>query len=94
MPSLPLTQLDERGLAADIDNRTFSLTFAQPVPVKDLLLLLVRGTSLSVAPDPSIAGTFFGEFSKADDLEMTERFFHQRQGVWTLFLARFIPVVR
>ena len=61
MPTLPLTQLDERALAADLDNRTFTLTFAQAVPVKDLLLLLVRGTSLSVVPDPSITGTFIGE---------------------------------
>jgi hypothetical protein len=58
---LPLTQLDERALAADLDNRTFSLTFAQPVPVRDLLLLLVRGTSLSIVPDPAIEGTFMGE---------------------------------
>lgn len=61
MPALPLTQLDERVLAGDLDNRTFTLTFGQPVPVKDLLLLLVRGTSLSVIPDPGIAGTFIGE---------------------------------
>ena len=61
MPPLPLTQLDERVLAVDLDNRTFSLTFAQPVPVKDLLLLLVRGTNLSVVPDPTISGTFIGE---------------------------------
>ena len=56
MPTLPLTQLDERALAADLDNRTFTLTFAQPVPVRDLLLLLVRGTSLSIVPDPAIGG--------------------------------------
>ena len=61
MPTLPLTQLDERPLAADFDNRTFTLTFAQPVPIKDLLLLLVRGTTLSVVPDPAIAGSFIGE---------------------------------
>jgi MSHA biogenesis protein MshL len=61
MPALPLTQLDERVLAGDLDNRAFTMTFAQPVPVKDLLLLLVRGTSLSVVPDPSIAGAFIGE---------------------------------
>ncbi len=61
MPALPLTQIDERVLAGDLDNRTFSLTFAQPVPVKDLLLLLVRGTSLSVVPDPAVGGTFIGE---------------------------------
>ena len=28
------------------------------------------------------------------DLEWTERFFHRRSGTWTLFLCRFIPVVR
>jgi type II secretory pathway component GspD/PulD (secretin) len=61
LPTLPLTQLDERALAADFDNRTFTLTFALPVPIRDLLLLLVRGTSLSVAPDPAINGTFIGE---------------------------------
>ena len=61
MPTLPLTQLDVRAQAADLDNRTFTLTFAQPVPIKDLLLLLVRGTSLSVVPDPAIAGSFIGE---------------------------------
>jgi type II secretory pathway component GspD/PulD (secretin) len=61
MPALPLTQLDERGPAADLDNRTFTLTFAQPVPVRDLLLLLVRGTNLSLVPDPALTGSFIGE---------------------------------
>ena len=61
LPALPLTQLNERALAADLDNRTFTLTFAQPVPVRDLLLLIVRGTSLSIVPDPTIEGTFIGE---------------------------------
>ncbi len=61
MPTLPLTQLDERALSADLDNRTFSLTFAQPVAVQEVLLLLVRGTSLSLVPDPSISGMFIGE---------------------------------
>jgi MSHA biogenesis protein MshL len=61
LPTLPLTQLDERALAADLDNRAFTLTFAQPVAIRDLLLLLVRGTSLSIVPGPDIAGTFIGE---------------------------------
>jgi type II secretory pathway component GspD/PulD (secretin) len=61
MPVLPLTQLDEHTLAADLANRTFTLTFAQPVAVRELLLLLVRGTNLSIVPDPSISGTFIGE---------------------------------
>ena len=61
MPTLPLTQLDERGPAADLDNRAFTLSFAQPIPVRDLLLLLVRGTNLSLVPDPAITGAFIGE---------------------------------
>jgi MSHA biogenesis protein MshL len=61
MPPLPLTQLDQRGAAADLDARAFTLTFAQPVPVTDLLLLIVRGTSLSVVPEPSATGSFIGE---------------------------------
>jgi type II secretory pathway component GspD/PulD (secretin) len=60
MPVLPLTQLDEHTLAADLDNRTFTLTFAQPVAVRELLLLLVRAESQHRA-DPSISGTFIGE---------------------------------
>lgn len=28
------------------------------------------------------------------DLELTERFFARRRGAWTLFLSRFLPVVR
>jgi len=28
------------------------------------------------------------------DLELTERYFHRRQGLYTVFAARFIPVVR
>jgi type II secretory pathway component GspD/PulD (secretin) len=61
MPTLPLTELEDRALAADLDNRAFTLTFAQPMPIKDVLLLLVRGTSLSIVPDPSIGGSFVGE---------------------------------
>lgn len=61
LPTLPLTQLDERAPSPELDNRTFSLTFAQPVPVRDVLLLLVRGTSLSVVPDPGVNGSFTGE---------------------------------
>ena len=61
MPPLPLTQLDNRAQSPDLDNRAFSLTFAQPVAINDVLLLLVRGTNLSVVPDPSIGGSFIGD---------------------------------
>jgi type II secretory pathway component GspD/PulD (secretin) len=53
--------MDDRLLAADLDSRAFTLTFARPVAVQDLLLLFVRGTKLSVVPDPAIGGAFIGE---------------------------------
>jgi len=56
-----MTQIDDRLLAADLDNRTFALTFPLPVPIQDLLLQLVRGTSLSMIPDPGISGAFIGD---------------------------------
>lgn len=58
---LPLTQLDDRSAAPELDNRLLTLTFPQPIPVRDLLLLLVRGTALSIAPDAGVAGSFSGE---------------------------------
>jgi type II secretory pathway component HofQ len=61
MPQLPLTQLDHRSHSPDLDNRALSLTFAEPVAVSDVLLLLVRGTNLSVVSDPSIGGSFVGD---------------------------------
>jgi type II secretory pathway component HofQ len=61
LPPLPQTELDQGPLAADLDGRTFSLTFGQPVPISDLLLLLVRGTSLSIVPGPGVTGSFMGE---------------------------------
>ena len=61
LPVLPLTQLDERAGSADLDNRTFTHTFPEPVPVREALLRLVSGTGLSIVPDPDATGTFTGE---------------------------------
>jgi type II secretory pathway component GspD/PulD (secretin) len=58
---LPLTQLDERTSSPDLDNRTVTLTVAQPLAVQDLLMQIVRGTSLSIVAEPNIGGTFIGE---------------------------------
>lgn len=41
--------------------QAFSLSFAEPIPIRDLLLLLVRDTGISVVPDPNVDGTFIGE---------------------------------
>jgi type II secretory pathway component GspD/PulD (secretin) len=58
---LLLTQLDERAPSADLDNRTVTITFAEPLAMRDLLLQLVRGTSLSVVAGSDVGGTFIGE---------------------------------
>ena len=62
LPSLPATRLDDRPAAANLDApRPLSLTFARPLPVRDVLLLLFRGTPFSVVVDPGVSATFAGE---------------------------------
>ena len=62
VPGLPVTQLDDRTRSADLDApQRLTLSFSEPANVKDVLLLLVRGTPLSIAIDPEIRGTFVGE---------------------------------
>jgi len=60
LPPLAVSQIDE-GRRSDAMNQTVSLSFAEPIAIRDLLLLLVRETNLSVVPDPDIQGTFSGE---------------------------------
>lgn len=61
LPVLPLTQLDEREQAPDLDSRTFTVSFVQPTPMRDVLMMLVRGTNLSIVPGPDVNGAFIGE---------------------------------
>jgi type II secretory pathway component HofQ len=61
LPFLPLTQLDERAASAELDTRTVSLTVTEPQAMRGLLVAIVRGTSLSVAADPSVNGAFAGD---------------------------------
>ncbi len=58
---LPLTQLDARTSSADLDGATISLTFSEPVPVREALVAFVRGTSLSIVTAPEATGTFIGD---------------------------------
>jgi len=60
LPPLAVSQIDE-GRRSDAMNQTVSLSFAEPIAIRDLLLLLVRDTNLSVVPDPDVQGTFSGE---------------------------------
>lgn len=60
LPPLAVTQLEVQQLKGA--EPTFSLSFSEPIPIRDLLLLLVRDTNISVVPDPSVEGpTFIGE---------------------------------
>jgi MSHA biogenesis protein MshL len=59
---LAVTQLDERQQGSDLDSgRPVTITLADPTPITDLLVMLVRDTRLSVVPDPDVQGTFRGE---------------------------------
>jgi MSHA biogenesis protein MshL len=70
LSSLPLTQLDDRGPSADLDGpRRVALSLARPLPLRDMLLLLVNGTPLSIVTDDSVEGTFIGDLK---DLTMRQ----------------------
>jgi type II secretory pathway component HofQ len=62
-PGLPSTNPVTRAAGpADLDGpRTVSLTFARPVPIREVLVLLVRGTPFSAVLDPGVRTTFSGE---------------------------------
>jgi MSHA biogenesis protein MshL len=61
MPPLPITQLDVHQADPELDGQRISLGFSDPTPIRDILLLLVRDTRLSVIPDPSLEQTFIGD---------------------------------
>jgi MSHA biogenesis protein MshL len=59
---LAVTQLDERQQGSDLEsNRPLDITLAEPTPIIDLLMMLVRDTRLSIVPDPDVTGTFQGD---------------------------------
>jgi type II secretory pathway component HofQ len=62
LSALPLTHLDDRGPSADLDGpRRVALSLARPLPLRDMLLLLVNGTPFSIVTDDSVDGTFIGD---------------------------------
>jgi type II secretory pathway component HofQ len=68
--SLPLTKLDDRSSTADLDGpRRVMLSLARPLPLRDMLLLLVNGTPFSLVTDESVEGTFVGDLR---DLSMRQ----------------------
>src|SRR4249920_3221153 len=62
LPPLPVTQIDQRDAAASLDSqRGLSLGFAEPMPIGEVLQLLVACTPFSLAVDSDATGTFRGE---------------------------------
>jgi type II secretory pathway component GspD/PulD (secretin) len=71
LPDLPVTKLDVRQPAplsvsrgaerSDLDARKITLAVGQPTPIRDVILLVVRGSRFSTVIDSSITGTFTGE---------------------------------
>lgn len=61
--ALPVVRLADPA-KADLDaRREISLTFAEPMGIRDVVLMLFRGTPFSVVFDPAVDGTFSGELS-------------------------------
>lgn len=59
---LPVTRLEEPGASAILDaGRPLSLRLAAPMPIREVLLLLIRNTGLSLVAGPGVEGTFVGE---------------------------------
>jgi type II secretory pathway component HofQ len=66
----PATELDERRPGAELDGpRRLSLSVSRPMPLRELLMLLVNGTPLSIVNDEGVDGTFLGELK---DLSMRQ----------------------
>ena len=60
LPPLAVSQIED-GRRSEAMNQTFSLSFAEPISIRELLVLLVRDTDLSVVLDPDVEGTFSGD---------------------------------
>jgi type II secretory pathway component HofQ len=58
---VPVTQLDLRQGRGELDGARLSMTFAEPTPIEDILLRLVRDTQLSLVPDPALEQRFVGD---------------------------------
>ncbi len=69
LSTLPVTQLADRA-AADLDGpRRIALSLARPMPLRDMLMLLVNGTPFSLVVDDSVEGAFTGDLK---DLTMRQ----------------------
>jgi len=68
---LPAIQLEGTQVVPGLDGPRFSLGFSQPTPIRDVLLLLVRDTRLSVVLDPSLNQRFIGDLKNVTLRDLT-----------------------
>ena len=62
--TFPITRLDDGQASGDLDRvPAGTLTFAHPLPVREVLFMLFGGTPFSVVFDPAVNGTFTGELT-------------------------------
>ena len=65
LPPLPATQIDPRDATTSLDRQNnLSLSFVEPMPIADVMRLLVEGTPFSLAIDSDATGTFRGEMKR------------------------------
>jgi MSHA biogenesis protein MshL len=58
---MPVVQLDDPTRAALDGAATISLSIARPMPLPEMLRMLVSGTPLSLVLDENVSGTFIGD---------------------------------
>lgn len=90
---LAVTQLDERPHANELDGRIFSVQFAESLPIRDILLFLVRDTPLSVVADPDVQGSFVGELKNVSLRQALDLLLHPMELDYSV-QGRFIRVFR
>jgi MSHA biogenesis protein MshL len=61
LAALPVVQVDVRQPHPELDGARISLAFSDPTPIREILMLLVGDTQLSLIPDPSLTQTFVGD---------------------------------
>jgi MSHA biogenesis protein MshL len=65
LPPLTVTQLDDRHAVTNLDGpRRITLSVSRPMPIGDLLLLLVNGTPFSLVTDNEVGGSFTGDLKE------------------------------
>ena len=61
LQAMPVVQIDRQQAHPELDGQRVSLAFSEPTPIRQILMLLVGDTQLSLIPDPTLTQTFVGD---------------------------------